>query len=137
MIKETDKAWLAGIMDGEGCISLLRRHTYYVPSVKIANTNEKLIHRCKEILDMCGVVYSVTYFDRNERVNAKPSWTIVMESRPRVVAVLQLLEPYLISKNEQAKLVLDWCSKGKRQPTETKELFIDNIRKLNQRGRVK
>ncbi len=69
MIKETDKAWLAGIMDGEGCISLIRRHTYYVPSVKIANTNEKLIQRCKEILDMCSIDYSVTYFDRNERVN--------------------------------------------------------------------
>jgi len=137
MIKETDKAWLAGIMDGEGYISLIRRHTYYVPSVKVGNTNERLIHRCKEILDMAGIEYSVTYFDRGDRVNAKPSWDIVMESRPRVVAVLQLIQPYLVSKNEQAKLVLDWCSKSKRKPTETKELFIDNIRKLNQRGRVK
>ena len=34
-MKETDKAWLAGIIDGEGCISLFRRHTYYVPSVKV------------------------------------------------------------------------------------------------------
>ena len=137
MIKETDKAWLAGIMDGEGYISLIRRHTYYVPSVKVGNTNERLIHRCKEILDMAGIEYSVTYFDRGDRVNAKPSWDIVMESRPRVVAVLQLIQPYLVSKNEQAKLVLDWCSKSKRKPTETKELFIDNIRKLNQLGRVK
>lgn len=137
MIKETDKAWFAGIIDGEGYISLIRRHTYYVPSVKVGNTNEKLIHRCKEILDMAGIEYCITYFDRGERVNAKPSWDIVMESRPRVVAVLKLIEPYLISKNEQAKLVLDWCSKSKRKPTETKDLFIDNIRKLNHRGRVK
>ena len=136
MIKETDRAWLAGIVDGEGYISLTRRHTYYVPCVKIANTNEKLIQRCKDILDMAGIEYCIGYSDRGERKNAKPSWSIAMESRPRVVAVLQLIEPYLVSKNEQAKLVMNWCSKSKRKTTETKELFIDNIRKLNQRGRI-
>ena len=136
-MKETDRAWLAGIIDGEGCISLFRRHTYYVPSVKVANTNEKLINRCKEILDEAGIEYYIRYSDRGERKNAKPAWEITLESRPRVIAVLELVLPYLVSKDEQAKLVLDWCSKGKRNPTETEAVFIDNIRALNQRGRVK
>ena len=136
-MKETDKAWLAGIIDGEGCISLFRRSTYYVPSVKIANTNEKLINRCKEILDSAGIEYSVRYSDRGERKNAKPAWEICLESRPRVVAILTLIFPYLVSKDEQAKLVLNWCSKSKRKPEETKALFIDNIRELNHRGRSK
>lgn len=136
-MKETDKAWLAGIIDGEGCISLFRRSTYYVPSVKIANTNEKLINRCKEILEEVGIEYYIRYSDRGERKNAKPAWELVLESRPRVVAVLELILPYLVSKDEQAKLVLDWCSKSKRKSTETQEHYLDNIRKLNQRGRVK
>ncbi len=137
MIKETDRAWLAGIIDGEGCVSLIRRGTYYVPSVKIANTNEKLILRLKEILNLAGVEYFIRLSDRGQRINAKPCWEIALESRPRVIAVLELAMPYLVAKNEQALLVMDWCSKGRRKATETQELFIDNIRRLNHRGRVK
>ena len=135
-MKEVDRAWLAGIIDGEGCISLFKRSTYYVPSVKVANTNEKLINRCKELLNEAEIEYCIRYSDRGERKNAKPAWEIVMESRPRVIAFLNLILPYLVSKDEQAKLVLDWCSESKRKPEDTKDLFIDNIRKLNQRGRT-
>lgn len=137
MLQETDKAWLAGIIDGEGCISLFKRSTYFVPSVKVANTNEKLINKCKEILSAANVEYCIRYSDRGERKNAKPAWELVMESRPRVVAVLELIYPYLVSKKEQANLVLDWCSQSKRKPEDTQALFIDNIRELNHRGRVK
>lgn len=135
-MKEVDRAWLAGIIDGEGCISLFKRSTYYVPSVKVANTNEKLINRCKELLNEAEIEYCIRYSDRGERKNAKPAWEIVMESRPRVIAFLNLILPYLVSKDEQAKLVLDWCSESKRKPEDTKDLFIDNIRKLNHRGRT-
>lgn len=134
---ETEAAWLAGIIDGEGCISLFRRSTYYVPAVKISNTNEKLINKCKQILDDADIQYCVRYSDRGERKNAKPAWELTLESRPRVIAVLNLVLPYLVAKTEQAELVLDWCSEGKRSPEATKADYIDNIRVLNQRGRVK
>jgi hypothetical protein len=134
-LKETDKAWFAGIIDGEGCISLFKRSTYYVPAVKIANTNEKLINKCKEILNEAGIEYYIRYSDRGERKNAKPAWEIALESRPRVVATLELILPYLVSKKEQAELVLEWCSEKIRRPEDSRTDFIDKIRSLNRRGR--
>lgn len=137
MILETDKAWLAGIIDGEGCITIVKRGNNFVPSVKIANTNELLINKCKEVLSEAGVSFNIRYSDRGERKNAKPAWELAMESRPRVVAALELILPYLVSKKEQASLVLDWCSQGTRKKTDTEANFIPNIRQLNLRGRVK
>jgi hypothetical protein len=57
-------SYLGGIVDGEGCISIFKRSKYYVPSVKIANTNETLILFVKSILDEYEVPYSVHYSDR-------------------------------------------------------------------------
>jgi len=134
---ETDKAWFAGIIDGEGCISLIKRGEHFVPSVKISNTNELLINKCKQVLSEAGIEFLVRYSDRGERKNAKPAWEIVLESRPRTTAVLNLILPYLVSKKEQAILVLDWCSQDVRKKTDTETNFIPNIRALNHRGRVK
>lgn len=134
---ETDKAWFAGIIDGEGCISIYKRGNNFVPSVKIANTNELLINKCKQILSEAGIEYFLRYSDRGDRKNAKPAWELMMESRPRVIAVLQLIYPYLVSKKIQADLVLDWCSAGKRKKIDTETNYIPNIRELNLRGRVK
>jgi hypothetical protein len=134
---ETDKAWFAGIIDGEGCISLYKRAKHFVPSVKITNTNELLINKCKQILSDAGIEYCLSYSDRGERKNAKPAWILAMESRPRVIAVLNLIYPYLVSKKTQADLVLDWCSESKRKKLDTESNYIENIRHLNLRGRVK
>jgi hypothetical protein len=133
---ETDKAWFAGIIDGEGCISIFKRGTVFTPSVKIANTNELLINKCKQVLEEAGIEYYIRYSDRGDRKNAKPAWELSMEARPRVIATLNLILPYLVSKREQAKLVLDWCSQDKRKKDDTLENFLPNIRLLNQRGRV-
>jgi hypothetical protein len=134
---ETDKAWFAGIIDGEGCISIFKRGPDFTPSVKIANTNELLINKCKQVLEEAEIGYYIRYSDRGERSNSKPAWELIMESRPRVIATLNLILPYLVSKREQAKLVLDWCSQDKRKKDDTLENFIPNIRLLNQRGRVR
>lgn len=134
---ETDKAWLAGIIDGEGCISIFARANFFVPSVKIANTNELLINNCKRILEIGGIEYCVRFNDRGNRKNAKPSWELSLESRPRVIAVLNMVYPYLVSKKAQADLILDWCGKKKRAKNDTETNFIPNIRLLNHRGRVK
>lgn len=134
---ETDKAWFAGIVDGEGCISIIKRGNHFVPSVKIANTNELLINKCKQVLDEAEIKYYLAFSDRKDRKNAKPAWELVMESRVRVVPVLTLILPYLVSKKEQANLVLNWCGKETRKKEDTESNFIPNIRKLNLRGRVK
>lgn len=133
---ETNKAWLAGIIDGEGCISIMKRGSNFIPTVKIANTNETLINNCVKLLNEAGIEFNLRYSDRGERKNAKPAWELAMESRPRVIAFLNLIYPYLIAKKQQADLVLNWCGEARRKKEDTETNFIPNIRALNHRGRV-
>ena len=64
---ETDKAWFAGIIDGEGCISLIKRGEHFVPSVKISNTNELLINKCKQVLSEAGIEFLVRWIQNKNR----------------------------------------------------------------------
>lgn len=137
-----ERAYLAGIIDGEGQVSIVRRTTYHVPCVRIANTNEALILRVRQILDLLGIGHCVSYQDRSARHNSKPAWTINVESKPRVLAVLAAVAPFLSAKKEQARLVADWCGTTKRRRGQSAAeiaadaVIVDAIRKANHRGRV-
>jgi sugar-specific transcriptional regulator TrmB len=132
-------SYLGGIIDGEGTIGIYKRSTYYVPGVSISNTNETLINYLKEILDNFKVEYCVEYQDRGSRKNAKPAWTIRVESKPRVRLLLSLVSDYLIAKKQQARLVAEWCAfEGRRRKLQQTDLdLISNVRTLNARGRVR
>lgn len=134
-MNEVDKAYLAGIVDGEGCITIRKQGPYYVPSISISNTNEVLINHIKTLLDYESIKYCMRYEDRGDRTNARPAWSINLLSRERVSKFLNLVMPYLVAKKDQAKLVLDWCSKKRRLKKDTEDHFIQEIRTLNSRGR--
>jgi hypothetical protein len=55
-----DIGWLAGIIDGEGCISVTKKRTYknttigyYVLSVSVANTDEAMINKLVDMFNGC------------------------------------------------------------------------------------
>ena len=108
-INVRDVCWLAGFMDADGNISVVKRTTYLVASCSFTNTNKKIIDNVMRILDACGVGYSLSYQDRGERLNAKPAWMVQVESKPRVSKLLNLIRDDLVGKQAQADLVLKWC----------------------------
>jgi hypothetical protein len=132
-------SWLGGIWDGEGTIGIYKRNTYFVPSASVTNTNEVLINKVKDILDFYNIEYIVEYSDRSVRTNARPAWTVRMESKPRVSKFLTLIKPYLISKQGQADLVLSWCSYEKRRrKLRTQDIeLISELKSLNSRGIIR
>ena len=105
----SDIAWLAGFWDADGHISLVKRNAYLVPVCACTNTNKKLIDNVMRILDAAEIAYRMDYQDRGERKNAKPAWSVRMESRPRVQKFLNLVRHQLVGKREQADLLLKWC----------------------------
>ena len=105
----SDIAWLAGFWDADGYISLVKRNAYLVPVAACTNTNKKLIDNVTRILDAAEIPYRVDFQDRGERKNAKPAWTVKMESRPRVQQFLSLVRHQLVGKREQADLLFKWC----------------------------
>ena len=144
-------AWLAGIWDADGSISLYKRRAQVVPSCGFTNTNKKLVDNVSRILTDNGVKHCIHYQDRGERKNAKPAWDLKIEARPRVSLFLSLITDFLVGKKEQAKLVARWCELphaqrrggGKGRGTIGVDYpdgyweIRDEIQKLNARGRVR
>jgi hypothetical protein len=102
-------AYLAGVMDGEGCISIRRTKarpngglsTRYSVSVTVGNTNRDLI----AVLVSAFGVGSVTYRYATRRKRACYLWAL---SSGGAQTVLEALLPYLVIKRQQAAVVLEF-----------------------------
>jgi len=114
-LSETEKGYLAGIIDGEGCIMLARhlgkrgKHVYH-SYVSIANTSMALHHWLEQRLPGAGYVRRHRRPETDMRPAANPKlwktgydWIV---SGNRVVAVLlREIAPYLIIKRAHAELL--------------------------------
>ena len=133
-MKEREIAYLAGIIDGEGTISFLKRGESYIPQVSIANTSKKLMEWCKTVVGENGTVC--------RKAPRLPHHSLSYHIRWRFDAALriaQLCLPYLIIKIDQAKALLKWKSvvrrNGRYGPEELvrRTRLVGKIRALNSR----
>lgn len=106
-LTEPERAYFAGILDGEGSISLVRsfaprtRGRYVYPIVRVANTDDKLILWLHERIIIGSVKYNSKINDKSKLVHhiGWASWD--------AVEVLSLALPYLVVKKERARIVLE------------------------------
>jgi hypothetical protein len=146
-LSETERAWLAAIIDGEGTIMIAKRNDpkfrrgfYYCPILEISNTNRALLDKVWEMIGEGGV-----YRDGRNNPHWKKKW-MYSASSGVMRAILPQILPYLIVKLEQAKTALEYLRyiesnpiKGRRKaPPEYYEkldaIFIA-MKRLNQKGK--
>ena len=123
-LSETEKAYIAGIIDGEGSILLAKKERGFVPVVIVTNTSEILIDFLEKKIG--GRIRT-----KAQGMGSKPIWRLVVANRPSVYPLLKLLLPYLVVKRERAGLIIQWCEKRhtSRQPlTEEEKTFADKCR---------
>ena len=123
--------WLAGFIDGEGCIELYyskekRRNKIYptiYPRIIIANTNKKVIDYIYILFTKnCG------YYIQKQNKNWKPCYKITF-IRQKALTLLKIIHPYLKVKKDQAKLCLDFYQTIKKKQKHRKS---GQYRKMNQ-----
>lgn len=138
-LPEYIKGYLAGIIDGEGSISLYKvsyptkRGFIWRPSVQITNTDLELIEAVK---DMCDGGHIVPQEDK--RGNRKTQYHYHMASSVQRKVISQLL---LIIKKRHKELLLEALSILRRRgyhPTYDEECRLEQIyqefKLLNKRG---
>lgn len=109
---ETTRAYLAGIIDGEGTITITKNnrkrkngHEYVFdrPVVTIANTDYKLLDYLKGL--------GIGGFSHDKRVR-EPHWKQAFQwslsAVNAVYAVLEVIHPYLVIKKDKAEYVMSW-----------------------------
>lgn len=144
-LTEPEKAYLAGIIDGEGCIRLARRKRKSINSynacIIVTNCNLELLQSLKQLTGL-GIIYKREKL-HNPNWNPCYRWQILTKQAREL---LEIVLPYLRLKKEHARLILSspiisqgWKRwKMKNYPIDAiilkqAEIF-EQIKKLNQRG---
>jgi len=137
MVSETDRAYLAGIIDGEGSIGIDNHGGVRSPSVRISitNTNVNLLAELKAIwggwLSSC----------RTKKFGWKSCSDLIFAGKPSS-EILEAAQPYLKAKKEQCQVALQFnktvsSSNTKGVPIDI-QTYRQDLRKkmleLNKRG---
>lgn len=126
-ITEVEKAYIAGLFDGEGTIGYyfkgkLRTH---VAQLAIYNTDPRVMVWLRNILPSGGV-----YPNSRIKTGRKRGWQWMLSSRPCVEQFIRAIRPYLVIKADQVDLILalweaeDKLKRGRR--------ISDNVKQLRQ-----
>src|SRR5262245_48916337 len=109
---EADLGWAAGILDGEGCISISTRRSYAGPHAQL--------HQF--VVTVSGCDYRIPrklhamFGGKLNEVHArriKPQWNEALRwsvYQRQAAEVLEVLIPYLVSKREQAEVALEFIA---------------------------
>lgn len=144
---ELEKAWLAGFIDGEGCIGLqcINAHNkrYYLVRIQITQTNPDVLRHVAKIT-------GVNRLCRSKRLGLKQAdawrWDSDMGDSEQVL--IDIL-PYLVRKREVAELAIEFIEfwKQNRPPKKPRgkpqepidysrfEEYKNKFHKLNARGK--
>ena len=108
-------AWLGGIVDGEGSLTLglVRARAAQNKSgfsqlarfeVHIANTNENMLEEIMDISRTNGI--GCCWVRGKPRPTERPTHRVVWLGMPRCQALLRLVRPYLVAKGQHADVML-------------------------------
>lgn len=141
---ETERAYAAGLIDGEGSIRITSRGKHggtafrqgqYTAIVEMTNTDHGMIQLMKK--QFGG---SVSYYAENVELNRKAKWHWKVSAN-KALYVLDAIWPYIRTKRQQAKLCRRfqrYAQYAGREATPKiqalHERFYQELRVLNKRG---
>lgn len=146
-MKKSDKAYLAGIIDGEGCIAISRNMRKDRPSPAYYEARISLGMTAKNVIDWaCHITDLGTTYVTTTPLKRKKQW-LWRVSNQRAITIAKLLLPFLKVKQKQARLLVLFQKHIRKQsgvnPRLTaKELtirdsFYHRSRKLNSGSKAK
>lgn len=143
-VTELDLAFLAGLMEGEGCFSLVKRvrtdmrkkynnttlppAINYKPHICVSNTDERMIEDVHQMLDRMEVGHYIQWHGMGlKKGGVNPNTGRFIQPRrsqgqinifglKRCEKYLKIVTPYLRYKREQAELLLEWIERRLATP---------------------
>ena len=137
-MKKTDLAYIAGIIDGEGCIGIYKgksgrkKKEYYHLQVVVRMTNEWIIRWL--YFAFPGSFSEHTY---PKEINRLKIWTWQLTGEKALI-FLELIYPYLKLKKQQAEIAINfqkakniknWATDEQIAINEAQKIMISNLKK--------
>lgn len=148
MVASTDKAYVAGILDGEGYITIRRSNRYlkntvsYRLVVGFTNTDLSLLEWIQSLYGGC-----INQKSRASLVRHSIAWELTIHKKEDLSRILQDVKPYIKVKAKQLDLALRFSVLGKIKKSGTwpvfkalpeelsiRESFKAELTELNRRG---
>jgi hypothetical protein len=111
VLNSAEAGYVAGILDGEGCLTATWNGPYCQPVISVTNTNKVLIDWLHAKLG--GSVHHPDPKKRPAHWKSIWNWVITKEGIRRVLAYVR---PYLIAKGEEADVLLEMAQLKGRDP---------------------
>lgn len=136
-------AYLAGIIDGEGTISMYfyKRLNRYFLTFEVYNNCPKLVQWLET--NIGGYSRAITSPSRKDKINWKTTYVWRLQNN-EILEVLRNLLPFLVSKKEQCEIAIKFkesfflkreCPVSK-DVLELRKSLHERMKPLNQRGLV-
>lgn len=122
-----DLRYVAGIVDGEGCISLAMFHN------KQLHIRLKVKMNHLELIQALQSQFGGSLTIENPKGNRKQSYSWQISCGP-ALEVIKQVQPYLIVKQDQAKLVMMFAKLGHNTNETVNDAFKTLMHKYNKRG---
>lgn len=131
-----DIGWLAGIVDGEGHITLARqvgktsRGYYYRPMIMVGNTNPVIVSKVLEVTKQIGLPRYVLIKRAWKNEKWAINFTYQIVGLKRCELFLRTLLPYLSGKQLVAEIVLSYIEYRKQREKGTLNEHDDSYKRL-------
>lgn len=126
----TDWAWLAGVIDGEGSIMIVRANrTNFAPRLMVSNTDVPFLDNVQRITD-CGRIQLASKPTPTQR----PVYKWVCDNWDDITRIVAGIMPYLIIKETQGTVVQLLCADKGKGNTAYREALYGMNKRLNRNG---
>lgn len=132
-LKDIDKAYIAGFLDGEGYIGVEKHEDHFLTRVTISNTHKGVIEKIREITGIGTIAV------RKEDYRYKTCYVWRLHKQIDMLEFLETIKDFLIVKKEQAELMIKLLKLKKNRskyskPTKEELEIAEKLRELNKRG---
>lgn len=131
-LSQTEAAWIAGFLDGEGSVMLYRRETAVALRVTAANTHRPTLER---LVALCGCGSIVRWRSLKKEHKDSYWWQLNAEG---AAALLHQILPYLVTKKAQAELAIAFQGRLRDPALKADRTwqheYLARMKALNRRG---
>jgi len=132
-MSEADWGWFAGILDGEGCITVLSRSHprlgAFLPVIIVANSSLELMEKVRAI--SCRVDLTIS-----KKSSPSGYYSIRFQKLADIKRILEHTLPHLTAKRPAAELMLKLVeSRLKHQPSSYTDEEIELVKKIRELGK--
>lgn len=112
-VTDLELGWLAGILDGEGNISMktskYKKWIHYSVEIGFTNTSKELLDKLASICLKMGV--NLYWNKKKMPKTCQPCWYLTTKKMSHCIKILDPIMPLLTVKLERAEILLSFCKR--------------------------